>query len=46
MENRTTVNVSEDTWKRLTMRRGPGDTYDDVITELLDIAEEQEDAGD
>lgn len=42
MEERTTVNVSKETWKRLTLRRDPGDTYNDVIAELLDIADECE----
>lgn len=42
MSERTTVNVSRDTWKRLTMRKEPGDTYDDVISELLDQVEETE----
>ena len=40
--DRTTVNVSHDTWKRLTMRKEPGKTYDDVIAELLDTVEECE----
>lgn len=40
--DRTTVNVSHKTWKRLTLRKEPGKTYDDVITELLDLADEVE----
>jgi predicted CopG family antitoxin len=41
-ENRTNVQVSTETWKRLHMRKGPGDSFDDVITDLLDLAEEVE----
>ncbi|ELY86884.1 hypothetical protein C485_08207 [Natrinema altunense JCM 12890] len=36
----TTVTVSTETWKRLTLRKDPGDSFDDVITELLDEVEE------
>ena len=32
----TTVKVSADTWKRLNQRKEPGDTFDDVISKLLD----------
>jgi predicted CopG family antitoxin len=35
-----TVRVSEETWSRLNRRKGPGDSFDDVISEVLDIAEE------
>jgi hypothetical protein len=38
----TSVEVKHETWKRLTMRKEPGDTFDDVISDLLDIAEEVE----
>ncbi|MEY7850277.1 hypothetical protein AB7C87_13880 [Natrarchaeobius sp. A-rgal3] len=38
----TTVTVSKKTWKRLTMRKEPGDSFDDVISDLLDTAEELE----
>ncbi|MDF9747029.1 DUF7557 family protein [Natrinema salsiterrestre] len=38
----TTVTVSTETWKRLTLRKDPGDSFDDVITELLDEVEEVE----
>jgi predicted CopG family antitoxin len=38
-----TVRVSEETWSRLNQRKGPGDSFDDVISEVLDIAEEYED---
>lgn len=41
-EDTTTVSVSTETWKRLHMRKGPGDSFDDVISELLDLAEEVE----
>jgi predicted CopG family antitoxin len=41
-EDRTNVQVTTETWKRLHMRKEPGDSFDDVISELLDIAEEVE----
>lgn len=41
-EDKTTVTVSDDTWKRLTKRKSRGDSFDDVIQDLLDIAEEHE----
>ncbi len=31
----TTIQVSEETWKQLNRQKGPGDTFDDVIQELL-----------
>ena len=37
----TTIQVSAETWRRLNQRKGPGDTFDEVITELLDAAEEE-----
>lgn len=37
----TTVTVSHDTWKRLQMRKNPGDSFDDVISKLLDETESQ-----
>ncbi|SEQ00066.1 DUF7557 family protein [Natrinema salaciae] len=39
----TTVTVSTDTWKRLTLRKDPGDSFDDVISELLDEVEGEPD---
>lgn len=36
------VRVKQDTWERLFYRKGPGDSYDDVINDLLDIVEELE----
>lgn len=34
------LNVSEETWRRLNrLKRGQGDTFDDVITRLLDETE-------
>jgi len=32
----TTIRVSRDTWRRLTDRKEPGISYDDVIEGLLD----------
>lgn len=40
MPEKTTVKISRETWKRLTMLKDePGETYDEVIAELLDEAE-------
>jgi predicted CopG family antitoxin len=41
-EDSTNIQVQRDTWKELMMRKEPGDTFDDVIQELLQIAEEHE----
>lgn len=41
-DERTTVTIYGDTWERLNQRKERGDSMDDVINELLDIAEEQE----
>ena len=41
-EETTMVTVSHDTWKQFHFRKGPGDSFDDVIQELLEIAEEYE----
>lgn len=46
MAEKTTVKVSHDTWRRLTDRKTPDTTYDDVIDELLDEVEQQEAAAD
>lgn len=34
--SRTAVKVTHDTWKRLNARKSPGDTFEDVIQDLLD----------
>lgn len=36
----THIRVTEETWKRLNARKGPGDSFDDVINDLLDLHEE------
>lgn len=41
-DGRTTVSVDDETWKELNRRKGPGDSMDDVIQELLEIAKEAE----
>ena len=41
-QQNTTVTVSRDTWKRLQMRKEPGDSFDDVISDLLEEVEEAE----
>jgi len=35
MEGTTTVEVSINTWKGLNARKDPGESFDDVISELL-----------
>lgn len=32
----THIRVSEETWTRLNRRKGPGDSFDDVLRELLE----------
>jgi len=41
-EERTSVSIYAGTWERLNERKGRGDSMDDVINDLLDIAEEVE----
>lgn len=38
----TTVRVGTDTWRRLNRRKDPGQSFDDVINELLDAVESSE----
>jgi len=38
-----TVDLSKATWKRLTARKDPGDSFDDVVGDLLDTAEQSHD---
>lgn len=38
----TTISLKEDTKRRLEERGSKGDTYDDLVSELLDIAEAPE----
>ena len=35
----THVRVTEETWKRLNARKGPGDSFEDVIRTMLDELE-------
>lgn len=42
-KEKTTVEVKEDTWRRLMLRKGVGDSFDDVISDILDTVEECED---
>ena len=35
-----TVQLAETTWKRLQTRKNPGDTYDDIVVDLLNSAEQ------
>lgn len=41
-DDTTTMEVKDRTWTRLNRRKSHGDSFDDVVTELLDIAEEYE----
>lgn len=34
------VKVSEETWRRLNARKEPGDTFDDVVQDLLEQSDE------
>ncbi|MFW5918528.1 MAG: DUF7557 family protein [Haloferacaceae archaeon] len=34
------IRIKRDTWKRLHALKEPGDSFDDVITDLLEEAEE------
>jgi len=35
------IRVSEETWTRLNRRKGPGDSFDDVLRELLEQEQEE-----
>lgn len=42
----TTIRIKRDTWARLNSRRQrPGESFDDVVRQLLDHEEEREGAG-
>jgi predicted CopG family antitoxin len=34
----TSIRIKVDTWRRLRSRKGPGESFDDVINEILDEA--------
>jgi predicted CopG family antitoxin len=36
MADITTIEVSTDTWKQLNQMKEPGDSFDDVVSDLLD----------
>lgn len=38
-KEKTNVEVSVETWRRLQFRKDPGDSFDDVISDLLDEVE-------
>ena len=44
MGQTTTVKVSHETWQRLTKRKEPGVSYDEIIAGLLDESESREEA--
>jgi hypothetical protein len=44
MASSTTIKVSRDTKERIRQRGEKGDTYEDIIEELLDTVEEMEEA--
>ena len=35
----TTIRIKRDTWRRLRDRKGPGESFDEVLTEILDDAD-------
>jgi predicted CopG family antitoxin len=35
----TSIRIKVDTWERLRSRKGPGESFDDVINEVLDDVE-------
>ena len=35
MADKTTIEVSTDTWERLNRRKSPGESFDDVISGML-----------
>ena len=39
-----TVDLSKATWKRLTARKDPGDSFDDVVSGLLSEVEQHDDS--
>lgn len=39
------IRVADETWSRLNSRKQPGDSFDDVISRLLDKTEESDDEG-
>jgi len=39
----THIRVTEDTWQELNQKKGPGDSFDDVITQLLDAEDAEDD---
>jgi predicted CopG family antitoxin len=42
----TTIHVSDETWKRLNTRKARGETFDDIVSQLLDQAEADANAED
>ena len=38
----THIRISEETWKELNSQKGPGDSFEDVISDLIDRNEELE----
>lgn len=41
----THIRVTEDTWGRLNRLKGPGDSFDDVLTDLVDEREAEDEDG-
>jgi len=40
----THIRVTEETWQELNQKKGPGDSFDDVITQLLDAGGDAEES--
>lgn len=41
----TTIRVNKSTWRRLTNRKEPGVSYDEIINELIDEVEDDDSVG-
>jgi len=42
----TSIRIKVDTWERLRARKGPGESFNDVINDVLDIVEAEEQPAD
>lgn len=39
MADKTTIEIKTETWRQLNGRKQPGDSFDDVITRLLETSD-------
>lgn len=42
----TSIRIKRDTWRRLHERKGPGESFDEVLNDVLDRAESEEQLAD